>query len=161
MEKRLNNIEIEGAEFAYRPNFSGKKSDINPQGFRQFTIKLDEETGHRLEEDGWKIRWKPLPTGRWMEGDPLTATLDVRLRTDSAYPPEIYLIDNGRKHRLYDDELHILDEISFENIDMIIRPHQWEMNGKSGVKAYLKALYASGPANTITAKYLNVPLAED
>lgn len=163
MNTRLSNIEIEGAKFAYKPNFSGRKSDTNPQGFRGFTIILDEETGRRLEEDGWKIKWKPIPRNTWVEGDPLTATLEVKVRMDedAPYPAEVYLIDNGRKHRLYEDEVHILDEASFETIDMIIRPYQWEMNGKGGVKAYLKTLYAAGIKNTITAKYIDIPLAED
>lgn len=158
MEKRIGNINVENARIAFK-NFSGRATKITPKGIRTFSLILDEDMADKLISDGWNVRYlRPRE-----EGDEPTPILDVKVRLDedTPVPAEIYLIQNGLKHRLYEDTVGMLDEMTFDNIDLIIRPYSWEFGGKTGVKAYLKTLYASGLSDTITSKYLDIPMAED
>ena len=158
MANKISNINVENAKIIFK-NFSGRATPISPKGVRGFSLVLTQEDAERFINDGWNVRYlNPRE-----EGDEPTPILDVRVRIDedTPLPAEVYLVQNGFKHRLYEDTIHMLDEMTFDNIDLVIRPRYWEMNGKSGIKAYLKTLYASGITDTITSKYLDIPLAED
>ena len=156
-KKRISNLCMENAQITFK-NFSGRATPFTPKGLRSFSIILDPGLAEKMLEDGWNVRYlRPRE-----EGDTPTPVLDVKVRVDedTPIPAEVFLVQNGVKHRLYEDTIGMLDEMTFDNIDLVIRPYQWEMGAKSGVKAYLKTLYASGLNDTITAKYLDVPLAE-
>lgn len=156
MNNRIENINVENARITFK-NFSGRATKFSPKGLRSFSLILDEGLAAKLEKDGWNVRYlNPRE-----EGDLPTPILDVKVRVDedTPIPAEVYLIQDGYKHRLYEDTIGMLDEMTFDNIDLIIRPYQWEFGGKGGVKAYLKTLYASGLNDTITSKYLDIPLA--
>lgn len=158
MEKRISNISVENAKIAFK-NFSGRATKFTPKGLRSFSLILEPEMADKLISDGWNVRYlNPRE-----EGDIPIPILDVRVRVDddTPIPAEVYLVQNGFKHRLYEDTIGMLDEMTFDNIDLVIRPYAWEFGGKGGIKAYLKTLYASGLTDTITSKYIDIPLAED
>lgn len=145
------NIVIEHARIGFR-NFSGKEGKYNPKGRRNFCVFLETELGNVLEDDGWNVRWlEPLE-----EGDDKQAYLQVAVSYDN-YPPKIIMITSGGKTILDEETVNILDWAEIENVDLIIRPYNWEVNGKTGVKAYTKSMYITIVEDEFAHKYRDVP----
>lgn len=141
----IENAELLGGPFK---NFSGKPSKFDPVGKRTFCVKLNPEDAIRLKEDGWNVReLKP----RDPEDEPVPY-LQVSLNYDN-YPPSVFLISGNNKTRLEEDDVSMLDWAELENVDLIINPYNWEVNGKSGVKAYCKSLYATIVEDPFAEKY--------
>lgn len=135
-----NNLKIENANIGrggFR-NFSGEKSQFNPLGKRTFTVLLDEANGRILEEEGWHIRWREPRD----EQDDRLGLLQVEVKFGD-YPPKIVLISEGNKTILDESNISILDSAEIGRCDLIIRPYNWEVNGNSGTKAYVKTMYVT------------------
>ena len=145
------NIEIEGARMVFR-NFEGKEGKFNPAGKRNFCVLLDDELAKTLKEDGWNIKWLQP---REDDEEP-QAYIQVAV-SFGAVPPRIVLITSSGKQTLDEKSVNILDWAEIANVDVIIRPYNWEMNGKTGVKAYVKALYVTIAEDEFERKYANVP----
>ena len=129
-----NRILIEGAKIGFR-NFSGKESDYNAAGDRNFCVFIDKELAHKLEEDGWNVKWtKP----RDDQDDP-SPFLPVKVNYKNR-PPKITMIVGGTKQNILEDDVHILDWCEIEKVDLSINPYNWTVRGKEGVKAYVNAM---------------------
>jgi len=145
------NFSIENARIAFR-NFSGKEGRFNPKGRRNFCVLLEQDIAKELENDGWNIRYLQ-PRDPDDEPQPyLQVTVNY-----SNFPPKITAITSTSKTILEEETVNILDWAEYESIDLIIRPYNWEVNGKVGVKAYLKTMYITLIEDEFEAKYKNVP----
>lgn len=129
-------------------NFSGEKGQYNPTGKRTFTILLEEELGKQLEEEGWNIRWREP---RDEMDDPM-AMLTVEVKFGD-YPPKIMLITGDSRTLLTEENISVLDTAEIACADMVIRPYNWEVNGKKGTKAYIKSLYVTIQDDDFGGKY--------
>ena len=146
-----NNIIIENADIGFK-NFAGEEGKFNPAGRRNFCVFLDREMGLGLEADGWNIKWlQPRD-----EGDEEQAYMQVTVSYDNI-PPKIFLVTKRSKTMLDVDSISILDWAEIENIDVIIRPYNWEVNNKKGVKAYVKTMYVTIVEDEFASKYYDVP----
>lgn len=129
-------------------NFAGEKTQYNTTGKRTFTVMLDEAEANQLLNDGWHIRFlEPRD-----EEDERLGLLDVEVKY-GAYPPKIVLISGNVKTLLGEEDLAMLDSAEFSNADLIVRPYNWEVNGKTGVKAYVKSLYLTLDDDDFGGKY--------
>lgn len=146
-DNRIDNITMSDARIIFR-NFSGKESKFNKAGAMNFCVVLDKDLAEKLKADGWNVK-----EGRKNDEyeEPLRY-LQVSVSFDY-YPPKIYMISGGAKTMLSADTVSILDWADIEHVDLIIRPYIWEVNGKSGVKAYLKNLYVTVENNEFDTKY--------
>ena len=152
MEKTIDNIKLENAKIlggSFR-NFSGEATKFNPKGGdRTFCVVIDDqETVARLIADGWNVR-SLAPRD---EGDTPTYYLSVKVSYDN-FPPKVILVSGGNMTRLTEETINTLDYAEFTNADVIIRPYSWEVNGKSGVKAYLKVMYVTIDQDPFEEKY--------
>lgn len=145
------NIVIENARIAFR-NFSGKEGRFNPAGRRNFCVFLDSEVAEGLQNDGWNIKWlKPRN-----EDEESQAYMQVSVSYDNI-PPKMILITQKGKTQLDEASVNILDWAEIENVDLIIRPYNWDVNGKTGVKAYVKSMYVTLVEDEFDSKYYDVP----
>lgn len=130
-------------------NFAGEQSQYNRAGDRNFCVVIDdEETASRLIKDGWNIKHLP-PLD---EGGEETAYLPVAVSFQNVPPTIIMLSSRGRTH-LDESTIDILDYAEIETVDLIVNPYNWEVNGKSGVKAYVKSMYVTIREDALAKKY--------
>ena len=146
-----NNIVIEDARIGFR-NFSGKEGKFNPEGRRNFCVFLETDLALVLETDGWNVRWLD-PRNEEDEKQPY---LQIAVSYENI-PPKIILVTSHGKTILADDTVNILDWAEIQSVDIIIRPYNWDVNGKSGVKAYVKSMYITIVEDEFEKKYNNVP----
>lgn len=146
------NISIENAEIRFR-NFKGEEGKFNPKGRRNFCVFLPDDFAEDLEEKGWNVKWLEPKDDRDADRQ---AYLQVGVTFD-VYPPQIVLISGGRKTLLNEETIGILDWAEIEKADLIIRPYNWEVNGRKGIKAYVKALYVTLVEDEFEAKYRDIP----
>jgi len=149
--KVSKNLSIEDARIGFR-NFSGKEGQFNPKGKRNFVVFLGKTDADVLAEDGWNIRWlKPRDPDEESQ-----AYLPVDVNFDHV-PPRIVVITSRAKNELSEDSINKLDWAEIEHVDLIIRPYNWEVGEKSGVKAYLKTMYVTIVEDEFESKYRDVP----
>ncbi len=150
-EKKLSNIMIEDAEIRFR-NFAGAAGKFNNEGRRSFCVLLDPETAEELIRDGWNVHWlKPRD-----EQEDEQAYMQVAVNF-KIMPPKIVMITGQGKTFLDESNVNVLDWAEIETVDLIIRPYQWEVNGKTGVKGYVKSLYVTIHEDEFASKYYDVP----
>ena len=146
-----DNIRIEGARIGFR-NFSGEEGRFNPKGRRNFCVFLEEDIAKDMEKEGWNVKWlQPRE-----EGDEPQAYLQVKL-VFGKIPPKIVLVTGRGKTRLDEDTVNILDWAEIQNVDLVIRPYNWEVNGSTGVSAYIKTMYVTLREDEFESKYYDVP----
>jgi hypothetical protein len=150
-DKQLQPVVLEGRRILFR-NFSGEEGRFNAKGQRNFNVLLEDEEAELMLKDGWNVKYlQPRE-----KGDAPQPRLEVSLNF-GRNPPRIVLITSRGKTALDESMVPLLDWAEIIEVDMIIRPYQWEVNGRTGVKAYLKSLYVTIREDELEKKYYDVP----
>jgi hypothetical protein len=156
MAGRLQPVVLENRRILFR-NFAGEEGRFNAKGNRNFNVVLEPEEAEAMLKDGWNVKYLQP---REEEDQPLPR-LEVTVKYGKGRPPRVILITSRGKTALDEDMLKILDWAEIENVDMIVRPYEWEVNGKEGVKAYLNSIYVTIREDELEKKYMDVPDTPD
>lgn len=138
---------VEGAQLLFR-NFSGKESQYNRAGDRNFAVVLDPDSAQRMLADGWNVKFLDARD----EGDAPQAYIQVSVGYKTK-PPRVVMISSTGRTILDEGEVDLLDWVEIENADLIARAYTWEVNGKTGIKAYLQSLYITIREDALERKY--------
>lgn len=146
-KRQIPNITLEGARILFR-NFRGEESRYNAKGRRNFCVILDYELADQLKKDGWNVK---TLNPREEEDEP-QPYLQVKVQY-GARPPKIVMLTSGGRVTLDEDTVGTLDWAEIQNVDLTIRPYEYDVNGKQGISAYLKSMYVTLVEDFLEEKY--------
>ena len=149
MPKNDNSVIMEGVRIIFR-NFSGKEGQYNREGDRNFAVLLDDKVAEAMAADNWNVKWLRPRTEE--EGEAPQAYLPISVNFKGR-PPRIVLVTSRGRTNLDENQVEMLDWVDIINVDLIVRPYEWTVNNKSGIKAYLQSIYVTIEEDPLELKY--------
>ena len=144
-------VQIDDARIIYR-NFAGAPSKFNREGDRNFAVVIeDQDIAEALTEKGWNVKIKPPRE----EGDEPFMFLPVKVKFNER-GARVYLQNSlGGRNRvtLDEDTVGILDNVDIINVDLDIRPYDWDIQGKTGRTAYLQSICVTQEVDRFLDRY--------
>ena len=144
-----NTVLMEGVRIVFR-NFAGKEGQYNREGDRNFAVLLDDTVATALMEDGWNV--KMMRPREDEEEEHPQAFLPVSVNFKGR-PPRVVLVTGRGRTQLDETNVEMLDWADIVNVDLIVRPYEWTVNGKTGIKAYLQSMYVTIDEDLLEQKY--------
>jgi hypothetical protein len=150
MAQNDGTVMIEDARLVFK-NFKGKEGQYNREGDRNFAVILPPDTAAEMAADGWNIKYLKARE----EGDVDQAYVSVTVNFKGR-PPRCVMITSKGRTELGEDEVEMLDWVDIQKVDLIIRPYEWTVSGKTGIKAYLKSIFVTIEEDELEMKYADV-----
>ena len=158
-------INISHAQICFR-NIAGKPTKFNAKGgVRDFAIVLDTyEDVQALIDMGFSVKY----FNKKDENDPDVPFLKVKVNFNydketgtKLMSPHIYLIERDpsdpekiiRKTLVTPLTAEIVDQAEIDYCDIVITPYPWEVNGRTGLAAYLEKMYVNLKIDEFESKY--------
>lgn len=152
-------LQIDDARLVYR-NFSGMGSKFNREGDRNFAVVIpDEETKDALINEGYNVKVKPPRD----EDDAPFMYLPVKIKFNDR-GPNVYLSTGhtgGNQLRLDEESISCLDVTDILQVDLDVRPYDWEVNGMSGRTAYLQSMHVVQQIDRFAARFADEEYPEE
>ena len=154
--ERNNKLAIDNARIIFK-NFTGKDDKFGREGDRSFSIVIEDDAlAEQLANDGWKV--KPL-TPRDPD-EKVNHFIKVKI-SFKVRPPKIWLLTNHKRTLLDEDTIATLQYARIENADVVVSPWRWEVNGKTGIAAYLETLYVKIEDDQFADKYADYESSDE
>lgn len=145
-----NIVTMEGVRIIFR-NFTGKEGQYNREGDRNFGVILPPEIAEAMAVDGWNV--KTLKPREEDEDGEETPWIQVSINFGKGRPPKIMLVTSRGRTALDADSVDMLDWADIVNVDLIVRPYAWDVNGRTGIKAYLQTMFVTIEEDPLEEKY--------
>lgn len=146
-----NTLKLENTTIGFR-NFAGNQDQYNKTGVRGFAVFLTYEQADELSALGWNVKYPKENPAIPADEDRRKPYLQVAFSLEM-FPPKILLFHNGTPTYVDETNIDSLDWVQIETCDIVLRAHHWNVNGKSGIKAYLKSLYITVATDEFYDKY--------
>lgn len=154
------NVTIENARIFFK-NFAGREGQYNQEGDRNFGVALDEDSATAMAGDGWNVKYLRARD----EGDTPQAWVPVSVSFRNR-PPRVVLITHRYNKELGDfeqirvtlpeDMVEMVDYADIAHVDLMLNPYAYSVNGRSGVKAYLKSIFITINMDELERKYASI-----
>lgn len=148
-------IQIDGARLIYR-NFSGRGTQYNREGDRNFCIVIeDQETADMLLDAGYNVKIKqPREEG---EAPFMYMKVNVKFHPKGSdlerLNPTVCLITGRNRNMLDEESICCLDSINIANVDLDLSGSNWNVQGRSGKSAYLSKIYVTQELDRFAMRY--------
>lgn len=154
--ERNSKLAIDNARIIFK-NFTGKDDKFGREGDRSFSIVIEDDAlAEQLANDGWNV--KPL-TPRDPD-EKVNHFIKVKI-SFKVRPPKIWLLTNHKRTLLDEDTIATLQYARIENADVVVSPWRWEVNGKTGIAAYLETLYVKIEDDPFADKYADYESSDE
>lgn len=154
--ERNNKLAIDNARIIFK-NFTGKDDKFGREGDRSFSIVIEDDAlAEQLANNGWNV--KPL-TPRDPD-EKVNHFIKVKI-SFKVRPPKIWLLTNHKRTLLDEDTIATLQYARIENADVVVSPWRWEVNGKTGIAAYLETLYVKIEDDPFADKYADYESSDE
>lgn len=152
---RVSPVTIEGTRLVFR-NFSGEKGKFNKDGRREFGAVLPRELALQMMDDGWNVK-----QFKAREDDVEEPDFYILVKIgENGNPPKLVMINSRGRVDIPVDDADILDWVTVAKADLIINPYHWNVDGNSGISAYIRSLYITVDEDELERKYADVPDAD-
>ena len=148
-------IQIDGARLIYR-NFSGRGTQYNREGDRNFCIVIeDQETADMLLDAGYNVKIRQPRE----EGDTPFMYMKVNVKFHpkgsdlERLNPTACLITGRNRNMLDEESICCLDSIDIANVDLDLSGSNWNVQGRSGKSAYLSKIYVTQELDRFAMRY--------
>jgi hypothetical protein len=141
---------MENVKLIYK-NFTGREGRYNKVGERSFSVLLPYDVAEAMAQDGYNVKF-PVNT----EDRDLLPHLQVKLNFDSQVPPMIWQITSRGRTRLTEDTVAVLDMADIINVDLVLNPYYWSIQGNEGWACYLKSIYVTIEEDALERKYAEI-----
>lgn len=149
MAGQLGELLFENAKIIFR-NFAGREDRFNPPGARNFGLVLPPDLARDMAADGWNVKFPKVID----EDRPKDPFVQVAVGFKGIRKPIIVMISSRGRTNLSEDLCELIDYADIENVDLIIRPREWE---PGRIKAYLKSIYVTIHEDRFQLKYADIP----
>lgn len=150
MAEAQNVVVMEGVRLVFR-NFTGKEGQYNQEGARNFGVILPDDVAAAMERDGWNVKY--LQPREAEEEEETTPWLPVKINYRRGRPPQIYMVTSRGKTLMTEDTVEQLDWADITNVDLIARPFNYDVSGRTGVAAYVQSMYVTIEEDPLQRKY--------
>lgn len=149
-------LQIDDARLVYK-NFSGEATPFNRAGDRNFSVVIDDQDiADRLIENGWNVKIKPARD----EDDIPFMHLPVKIKFNGR-GPTAYLRSGNNQVKLNEKTIGRLDDVYMLNVDLDIRPYDWDVQGKKGRTAYLHSIRVDQEVDRFMQQYAEEEFPEE
>lgn len=146
-------VVLEDVKVIFR-NFTGRETEFNRAGDRNFCVLLEESVAQAMQADGWNVKRTKERDEEGIGNEPY---LKVAVNLKGARPPKVVMITTRGRSFLTEETVETLDWVDILNTDLILNPYEWVVNGKTGVKAYLDSIYMTIQEDPLEMKYGDLP----
>lgn len=143
----MNNKVLENVKIGFM-NLSGLETPYNRSGNRNFCVFLDTATANDMKSEGWNVKYLKTEDPDEIPQAYIQVTVSYKIRA-----PKIVAVYPDCKEPLNEDTVCSLDGEDIESADIILNPYEWEFNGNTGIKAYLKTMYVKIEEDVFASKY--------
>lgn len=151
LEDQRGQVVIEDAQIVFR-NFAGDEKRFNAKGDRNFCVIIPPDIAEMMIQDGWNVKQLRARDDDTPGDFYIQVSVGFKQR-----PPNLFLISSKGRVRVGQHQCEVLDWVDIQRADMIINPSKWDVNGKTGIKAYVKTLAITINEDYLELKYADVP----
>lgn len=150
---RDREVTFENAAIIYR-NFEGREGKFNKEGDQNFALLLPEEFVDEAINEGWNVKRQRSYEDR--EGGERTGAPYVAVHIGfKIRPPRMVMItETSRSRTILDQETcFAVDFADIEFVDVTIAPVPYDINGRKGIKIWLRTIYVMIREDYLDLKY--------